>query len=188
MSPLVEYALVAVVAAYGCLAIYVVSLRPLAIASAPTAAALPQPVTLDIDAWSRRDVPAYGYAFAVPPGWDADASDPADVRLGRSAKERAAAPEEGEGLAIESVALPPRQQVENLAAADFEGQRPALYDVSVDGRPALFAVAFQGRSVRRQAVYVPRGAASVLVIRSAWLDPAVFATFVSTVKFTTPDS
>ena len=182
LSPIVEYALVAVVASYGLLAIYAVSLQPLAAATLSTPTALPQPVTLDTDAWSRSDDAAYGFAFGVPPGWIADQADPSFVRIGRSAKERQAAPLDGEGMTIESVALPPRQHVENLAASDFAGGRPALYDVSVDGQEALFAIAFEDGHVSRQAVYVPRGT-SVLVIRSARTEPSVFSALVSTVKF-----
>jgi len=182
LSPVVEYAVVAVVASYGFLAIYFSSLQPLATATGAPALALPQPVSLDTDAWSRYDDAAFGYAFAVPPGWTADAGQPASVRIGRSAKERAEAPNEGEGIQIQAAALGERQQVENIAAADFAGMRPALYDVSVDGRPALFAVAFENARIARQAVYIPDGDLA-LIIRAATTDPAVFATFVSTVKF-----
>lgn len=182
LSPIVEYALVAVVASYGFLAIYLSSLQPLVAATVSPAAALPQPVSLDTDAWSRFDDAAYGYAFAAPPSWTADVSDPASVRIGRSSKERAMAPNEGEGIQIQAAALGPRQQVENIAAADFEGLRPALYDVSVDGKPALFAVAFKDARIVRQAVYVPEGDMA-LIVRAATTDPAVLATFVSTIKF-----
>lgn len=182
LSPVVEAALIAVVASYGILAIYLSSMRPLVVATLSPVVSLPQPVSLDTDAWSRFDDPAYGYAFALPPAWTADASDPSSVRIGRSAKERAEAPDAGEGILIQSVALGPRQQIENIAVADFADERPALYDVSVDGRPALFSVAFENARVVRQAVYVQDGARAV-VIRAATIDPAVFATFVSAVKF-----
>ena len=146
------------------------------------AVALPQAVSLDTDNWTRYDDVAYGYAFAAPLAWTVDVSDPASVRIGRSAKERWLAPNEGAGIQIQAAMLGPRQQIENVAAADFAGMRPALYDVSVDGRPALFAVAFKDARIVRQAVYIPQGDVA-LVVRAAATDPAVFAAFVSTVKF-----
>lgn len=187
MSPLVEGALIAVIAAYGLLAIYFASLRPLAVATLSPSVSLATPTTLDTDAWSRHDVAPFSYAFASPPGWVVDLDDPTDVRLGRSAKEMALAPSQGEGIAIEAVGLGERQEAQNLAAEDFAGSRPALYDVSVDGVPALFAVAFENGRVRRQAVYVPLGDV-VLIARAAWVDPSVFAAFVSTLKFYAPES
>lgn len=187
LSPFFEYASVGVAAAYGFLAIYLVSLRPLAVAALSPVSALPQPVSLDIDAWTRWDDQAYGYAFGAPPGWTVDQSDPASVRIGRSAKERGLAPNQGEGIQIQAAALEPRQQVENIAAADFESLRPALYDVSVDGRPALFAVAFVNGRVRREAVYIPDGGMA-LIARATGTDPAVFSAFVSTIKFYVTDS
>lgn len=182
LSPIVEYALVAVVASYGLLAIYFASLQPLIAATVSPAVALPQPVSLDTDTWSRYDDALYGYAFAVPLAWTADVSDPASVRIGRSAKERGQAPNQGEGIQVQTVALGQRQQVENIAAVDFYGLRPALYDVAVDGHPALFAVDFVNARVSREAVYIPNGE-NAIIIRAAATDPAVFATFVSTVKF-----
>ena len=182
LSPIVEAALIAVVASYGFLAIYLSSLQPLVEATQSPAVALPQAVSLDTDNWTRYDDVAYGYAFAAPLAWTVDVSDPASVRIGRSAKERWLAPNEGEGIQIQAVMLGPRQQIENVAAADFDGLRPALYDVSVDGHPALFAVAFKDARVFRQAVYIPQGD-TALVVRAAATDPAVFAAFVSTVKF-----
>jgi hypothetical protein len=186
LSPIVEYALVAVVASYGLLAIYLVSLQPLAVATLSPVVALLRPVSLDTDAWTRWDDQAYGYAFGAPPGWTVDQGDPASVRIGRSAKERAAAPDAGQGIQVQAATLEPRQQIENIAAADFEGLRSALYDVSVDGRPALFAIAFVNGRIRRQAVYVSLGPRA-LIARAAVTDPAVFSAFVSTVKFYVTD-
>lgn len=182
LSPIVEYALVGVVASYGFLAIFFSSFQPLVVATLSPIVSLPQPVSLDIDAWSRQDDLAYGFAFAAPPGWTVDQSDPAKIRIGRSAKERAQAPDLGEGIVVEEVTLLPRQEIKNVAAADFDGKRPALYDVSVDGRPALFAAALENGLIRHQAVYVSSGT-SALIVRASFVDPAVFATFISTIKF-----
>lgn len=186
LSPIVEYALVIVVAAYGFFAIYMFSLDPLMVATVSPAEVLPQPVTLDLNAWTRWDDAPSGYAFGVPPGWMVDQADPGSVRLGRSPKERAMAPNDGEAIQVQVTPLEPGQEIERIAAADFEGMRPALYDVTIDGRPALFAVAFVNGRPRRQAVYVPYGS-SALIVRAAETDPAVFAAFVSTIKFYVTD-
>jgi hypothetical protein len=183
LSPIVEYALVVVVASYGFLAIFFSSLQPLVVATLSPIVSLPQPVSLDIDTWIRHDDPAYGYAYAIPNGWTVDQTDAARVRIGRSQKERQQAPELGEGIAVDAVTLLPRQEIRNVAAADFAGQRAALYDVSVDGRSALFAAALENGLIRRQAVYISSGTTTALIVRSAFLDPAVFAAFISTVKF-----
>lgn len=187
MSPVIEYALVATVAAYGLFGIWLSSLRPFAVALNAPSSTLHAPVTLDIDAWSRRDNRAYGYAYAVPPGWIVSAGDPAAVRLGRSIKDIGLAPADGAGILVEVAPLHERREVQNLAAEDFAGSRAALYDVAVDGVGALFAAELERGRIRRQAVYVPMGDAA-LVIRSAALDPAAFAAFVSTVKFYAPET
>lgn len=184
LSPVAEAAVVFLALAYGLFGIYVFSLRPFAVAALSPVGAVPEPVVLDIDAWTRHDVADAGYAFAAPPGWIVDASDPASVRFGRSAKELARAGLEGDGVLIETVPLHERREVQNLAAEEFAGARPALYDVAIDGRSALFAVEFSGGRIRRQVVYVPSDGAA-LIFRAARLDPAVFATFLSTVKFLT---
>ncbi len=186
LSPLVEAALVAVVAAYGLFAIWYASLAPFDVSSTALLSTVPQPVPLDIDAWTRHDVPSEGYAFAAPPDWLVEAADPARVRLGRSSKELETAPASGEGVMIGSVALADRQDVSDLAAQDFAGTRAAFYDVSVDGHPSVFAIAFENGRVKRQAIYVPAGKGSALVASAASADPAVFAAFVSTIKFYTP--
>ncbi len=181
LSPVVEYALVGTVAAYGLFGIYLSSLRPFAVADASAVGTFREEIPLDIDAWERRDDRARGLIHGVPPGWVVDASEPDLVRLGRSTREAAMAPE-GDGILIETIALGERQEVQNVAALDFSGRRPALYDVAVDGRPALFAILFERGRVRAQAVYVPAGDAA-LVIRAGALDPAAFAAFLSAVKF-----
>lgn len=186
LSPVVEYALVALVAVYGLFGIYLSSLRPFAVATTSPVTSIHEPVPLDQELWTRHDNAAYGYAFAVPPGWSVDARHPARVLLGRSAKEVSAAGREGEGLAIVSIPLYEGKAVEDAAAADFAGRRPALYDVSVDGRPALFVIDFERGRVARQTVYVPMGDRA-LVVRSARLDPAVFAMFLSDIRFYSTD-
>jgi len=136
-----------------------------------------------------RNDTVHRYAFAAPHGWIVDDRNPSAIRIGRFAKEAADAPEEEYSLLISSVPIQPRQQIENLAAADFAQARPAVYDVAMDGRPAMFAVAFENGRVSRQAVYVvltPPSDASpgtALVIRAGRLDPAVFSTLVSTLRF-----
>ena len=192
LSPVVEYALIAMVAAYGLFGIYLSSLRPFVVATTSPATAINEPVPLDPELWTRHDVRAYGYAFAAPPGWLVDDRDPARVRLARSLKELGLAGREGEGILVESIPLYEGKAIEDAAAADFAGHRPALYDVAVDGRLSLFAIEFESGRVLRQAVYIPLPASPrerdsaftrALVVRSARLDPAVFAAFLSDVRF-----
>ena len=186
MSPVIEYALIAMVAAYGLFGIYLASVRPYAVAVTVPVGTFRDRVPLDIDAWTRHDDRAGGFAFAVPPEWVVDGAGASAIRIGRSVREAAAAPE-GDGILVERVALGERQEVQNLAALEFAGRRPALYDVAVDGRPALFAVAFENGHVRRQTVYVPLDGAA-LALRATSVDPAAFAAFVSTVKFYAPET
>lgn len=169
------------VAAYGLFGIYFSSLRPFAVASATPVGTFREEIPLDIDAWERRDDRARGFIHGVPPGWIVEASEPDRLRLGRSSREAAMAPDGG-GILVETVILGERQEVQNVAALDFAGSRPALYDVAVDGRPALFAVLVEQGRVRRQVVYVPMGS-SALAIRAGALEPAAFSAFVSTLKF-----
>ena len=182
MSPVVEYALLATVAAYGLFGIYLSSLHPFLSATTSSISSIPEPVPLDHGFWTRYDNKVYGYAFAAPPGWIIDDRDLADLRVGRSAKELAAAGVEGEGLRIAMVPLYEGKAVEDAAAADFAGRRPALYDAVVDGREALFAIDFERGRVIRQAVYVPLGDAA-LTLSAARMDPPSFAAFVASVRF-----
>lgn len=182
LSPVVEYALVALVAAYGLFGIYLSSLRPFIVATNAPVTSVNEPVTLDAGRWTRHDARVLGYAYASPPGWLVDDSDLARIRLGRSSKELAAAGRDGEGILVELIPLYEGKGIEDAAAADFAGSRPALYDVSVDGRLALFAVAFENGRVARQAVYIPMGDHAT-VVRSARADPAVFAAFLSDIRF-----
>lgn len=186
LSPVVEYALVALVAVYGLFGIFLSSLRPFTMAAISPSGIVHEPIPLDTDEWTRHDNRTLGYAFAAPPGWIVSESDADAVRVGRSAKEIASAPTEGGGILLEALPLHERREVQNLAAEDFIGTRPALYDVSVDGVPALFAVVFDRGRVRRQAVYVPMGD-TALIISSASMEPAAFATFVSSIKFYLPE-
>jgi len=189
LSPIVEAALIAVVACYGFLAIFFDALKPHTVDMLSPIMAVRPAVSIAIDTWERHDDTVHRYAFAAPHGWIVDDRNPSAIRIGRFAKEAADAPEEEYSLLISSVPIQPRQQIENLAAADFAQARPAVYDVAMDGRPAMFAVAFENGRVSRQAVYVvltPPSDASpgtALVIRAGRLDPAVFSTLVSTLRF-----
>jgi hypothetical protein len=183
LSPIVEYALVILVASYGFFAIYFTSLHALMVATLSPIVSLPQAISLDTDTWSRHDDPAHGYAYAVPQGWTVDQSDSSKIRIGRSVKERDLAPEQGDGILVEAVSLTPRQEIKNVAAADFADKRPALYEISVDGRTALFAASLDNGFIRHQAVYIQSGTTTALIARASFIDPAAFATFISTVRF-----
>jgi hypothetical protein len=186
LSPVVEYALVALVAVYGFFGIYMSSLLPFVVATNSPVTSVSEPVSLDQETWTRHDNATYGYAYASPPGWLIDDRDPAAVRLGRSSKEIESAGREGEGIIVIVTPLYEGKAVEDAAASDFYGRHPALYDVTVDGRAALFAIDFERDRVVRQAVYVPLGDRA-LVIRSARLDPAAFAAFLSDIRFYSPE-
>ncbi len=183
LSPIVEASLLGVVAAYGLFVIWYASLAPMAVPVTLSISSVPQTVTLDTDAWSRHD--ANDFAFAIPPDWRLDMSDATRIRVGRSVPELATAGAASGGVLIATVPLGDRQEIANLAAEDFSDARAASYDVGVDGRSAIFKTAFQNGRVIRQAVYVPMGR-TALVIRSASVDPSVFATLVSTIKFYKP--
>lgn len=181
LSPVVEYGLVALVACYGFFAVYMTSLHPFVeeIAS-PVRSVVPSPA-LDTDLWRRRDDFAHGLIYGVPPGWVVEERGAARVVLAPSLRHLPEAGAGGQGMQIERVPLPDGQS-ERLAAVEFAGLAPALYDVTVDGRQGLFAVAFANGRIRAQAVYVPDGD-EMLVLRGGPADPAVFSAFVSTVKF-----
>lgn len=183
LSPVIEYALVALTIVYGLFAIYLASLKPLEVAFVADVRSLPRPVTLDLDAWERSENVAYGYSYAIPPGWIIVSDDGSRVVLARDFKRSWLAGHDGaEGLVIEVLPLGPRQEVQNVAAEEFRGLRPALYDVAVDGRDSLFAVSFDGGRLERQAVYVP-AEGRAYVVRGGATDPAVFAVFVSSIAF-----
>jgi hypothetical protein len=186
LSPVVEYALVIVAAAYGLFGIYLSSLRPFVVATTEPIASVSEPVPLDPALWTRHDDKEYGYAYAVPTGWLVDDSDPARVRIGRSLKEIGLAGEDGGGVLVEVIDLYDDKRIEDVAVSDFSGRRPALYDVAIDGRPALFAIDFENGRVARQVVYVPLGKRA-LVIRAARTDVAAFAMFISDLKFYSSD-
>lgn len=186
LSPVIEYALIALVAVYGLFGIYLSSIRPFAVATTSPVTSIPEPTSLDPELWTRHDNTVHRYAYAVPAGWAVDDDDPARVRIGRSEKELGLAGREGEGLLVETVPLYEGKAIEDVAAADFAGRRPALYDVSVDGQPALLAVEFARDRLQRQAVYVPLGD-HALVVRGAHTEPAVFAMFLSHVRFYPPE-
>ena len=54
LSPVVEAALIATVASYGLLAIYLSWRHPFDVASLSPIVSFPQPVTLDVDTWNMR--------------------------------------------------------------------------------------------------------------------------------------
>ncbi len=182
LSSVVEYALVALVAVYGLFGIYLSSLRLLIDAAPAPVTSLPQPVPLDASLWTRHDDASLGYAYASPPGWIVVDAYPGRVRLGRTVKEAGMAGREGEGILMESVPLYEGEGIEDAAAAEFAGRRPALYDVHIDGRPSLFAIEFENGRVSRQAAYVPLNDGAI-VIRAARTDPAAFAMFLSGIRF-----
>lgn len=181
LSPFVEHALVLLAAAYGAAAIYFASLHPLVVATTADIRSVPPPVGLDTDSWPRYENAARGYQFALPPEWRVDASDPdrVEAAYGATGSRGLADPRRFE---IDVLALGEREEAENVAAREFAGQRPALYDVAVYGAPGLFAISFADGRVAKQAVYVPIGRA-LYVFRGGAVDPALFAAFVSTVKF-----
>ncbi|HTK60127.1 MAG TPA: hypothetical protein VL283_02885, partial [Candidatus Baltobacteraceae bacterium] len=118
LSPVVEYALVALVAVYGFFSIYMSSLRPFIAATTSPVTAIPEPVSLDPESWTRRDDAAIGYAYAIPAGWVVDDRDPAAVRIGRSTKALELAGREGEGILVVSIPLYEGKGIEDAAAAD----------------------------------------------------------------------
>jgi hypothetical protein len=181
LSPTIEYALVALVAVYGLFALYLASVEPFAVITTADIRSLRPRVDLDTDTWERRVDLDEDYVYGLPPGWIVDASDPARIRLAPSLRHLPVAGV-GTGLVVEALTLGERRQIENVAAEEFAGRRPALYDVSVDGHEGLFVVDFEGRRLRRQVVYVPRDGRA-LVVRGGTTDPAAFAAFVSTIKF-----
>jgi hypothetical protein len=181
LTPFVEHALVLLAACYGAAAIYFASLHPLVVATTADIRSVPPPIGLDTDAWPRYENVPRGYQFALPPEWRVDERDPNRVTAayGATGARGLADPRRFE---IEVVDLSERQEAENVAAGEFVGQRPALYDVGVYGKSGLFAVAFADGRVVNQVVYVPIGR-SLYVFRGGSVDPAVFAAFVSSVKF-----
>jgi hypothetical protein len=179
--------LVAVCLLAGVFGIYAQSLRPLAVETTALITALSSEIDLDTDAWDRHRLEAQGIQFAVPPGWRVSADDPDRVVAAESPRVIAAPGVAGRALLIERSEMGPRRQPENVAAEDFAGRRPALYDVGVDGHEALFVVSFRRGRVDRQAVYLEKDG-RLLVFRGDGLDPAAFSSFVSTIRFFTPSN
>ena len=179
-SPFIEGALIALAVAYGIFAIYLASVKPLVVALTSDIGNAPAPITLDTDEWSRSTNVESRYLFGVPKGWIVEASNAQRVAVGRS--RQAILAREGGAIVIETRAIGDRNQIENIAADEIADARPALYDVSVHGRPGLFAVEFENGRIVRQTVYVQVGE-RVHIIRAGSMDPAAFSAFVSTVKF-----
>jgi len=179
-SPFIEGALIALAVAYGIFAIYLASVKPLVVALTSDSGNAPAPITLDTDEWSRSTNVESRYLFGVPKGWIVEASNAQRVAVGRS--RQAILAREGGAIVIETRTIGDRNQIENIAADEIADARPALYDVSVHGRPGLFAVEFENGRIVRQTVYVQVGE-RVHIIRAGSMDPAAFSAFVSTVKF-----
>lgn len=179
-SPFIEGALIALAVAYGIFAIYLASVKPLVVALTSDIGNVPAPIPLDTDEWSRSTNVESRYLFGVPNGWVVEASNAQRVAVGRS--RQAILAQEGGVIVIETRAIGDRNQIENIASHELAGARPALYDVSVHGRPGLFAVEFENGRIARQTVYVQVGE-RVHIIRAGSMDPAAFSTFVSTIKF-----
>ena len=177
-SRVVEASLIALALAYGIFAIYLASLRPLVVALTADIRNVPEPVSLDTDAWQRATNVSERYLFGVPIGWRVSSPYESRVEVSRAGKTSISR----EVIVIETKPIGDRNQVENIAADDFVGSRPALYDVAVHGRPGLFAVAFDEGRIVRQSVYVQVGE-RMHVFQTGAMDPAAFSTFISTVKF-----
>ena len=185
LPPLIEMSFVALAALTGVFAIYLASVEPFVVATTAEIRNIAPPVSLDIDAWNRHRNEAYGYEYGVPPDWAVEDTDRSRVIIARVPGMLRAFPDVRPVLVIDVMRLGERRQIENLAAEEFAGTSPALYDVGIDGRPGLFAFEFGKRGVGRQAAYVARDGL-VFVFRGDGMDPAVFSTFVSTIHFFIP--
>lgn len=181
LSPALEASVIALALAYGVFAVYLSSLHPLAVQTTAGIRALSAPIDLDTDHWLRSRNEARGYLYAIPPSWRVADDDPDRVVLGAN-EAVAAGRRTGPRIVIEAHPLRERGEAVNVAVADLFGTRPALYDVTVHGRPGLFAVRFDGRRLVEQTVYVETGR-DVLVFRGGDMEPEAFSAFLSTVKF-----
>lgn len=180
LSPVIEKTLIILMLGYGFFAIYLASVKPLVVLSTSEISAVQPKLSLDTDLWDRKKNSAFGYLYAVPPGWAVDDSDPENVILASGSGYLLNA--KGDRIRIEAVAKGDRIQAENIAVNDLAGKRPALYDVGVHGRSGLFAVTFRNRRIQEQAVYLEVDD-HVLVFRGGSMDPAAFSAFVSSIKF-----
>ncbi len=183
LSPFVEKSLVALAACAGAVFIYFASIEPFVAATTAGINSVPERVTSDIDAWTRASSAALGVQYGIPPGWAEKAAADGRVLITPAPGLVEAAGRGATVFSMELRQLGAREHIENVAAAEFAGTRPALYDVAVDGREALFAASFNadGR-IAQQAVYVLRGD-KTLIIRGDRIDPPTFSSFISTVKF-----
>lgn len=183
LSPVFEAALITLAAGTGVLAIWLATVRPFAYPATIAIRSIAGPIPLDTDSWSRSRNVVYGYEYGVPPGWVMDDSDPSRVALARNLLALTAPL--GARVTVEVRPLAERQDASNVAAEEFAGHSPALYDVGVAGHPGLFAIAFVNGRVGSQAVYVQRGE-NVVVIHGDGMNPAAFSAFISTIRFFTP--
>ena len=182
LSPIVEKSLITVVLAYGVFAIYLASIHPLVTLTTSLITTLHHPVSLDTDTWTREKNRVHRFLYGVPNGWLVDDSDPSRITIARSADFKKYGGKYVPQIIMEVGPIGERNQVENIAARELVGKRPALYDVGVHGRPGLFAVTFNGRTIIDQNVYVQIGK-KVIIFRGRSIDPSVFSAFISTVKF-----
>jgi len=185
LSPASEAALLVLAASVGILAIWVASLRPFAYPATIAIRSLTSPVSLDTDTWARGTNDAYGYAYGVPKDWVVDDASSTKVIIARNRLALGAPSYFGGQMTVSVRELAPGEDAATVAAQEFAEQQPALYDVAVAGHPGIFAVAFSRGHVATQAVYVPKDG-RVYIFHGDGLDPAVFSTFISTIKFFTP--
>ena len=184
LTPFVEKSLIIVAVLAGLTVIYFAQAASLAVAFTWPISSVPGPITLDVDAWSRTRNAAYAYDYAVPPGWVTDDSDPSRVIVANS-RLALLSGSQGSVLTLEIRKLGERQKVEDLVAGDFADARATTYAISVSGHPGIFALTFENGRIARQSAYIQRDR-DILAVRGDELDPAVFATFVSNIKFFIP--
>jgi len=180
LSPVLEKSLIALMVGYGFFAIYLASVHPLVVLSTAEIRSIQPKISLDTDIWKRKRNDAFMYLYAVPSGWVVDESDPARIVIASGSGYLLSG--KGSRIDIEAAMLGERNQIENIAATELAGKRPALYDVGVHGRSGLFAVTFRNSRVHEQTVYVEVDD-HILIFRGGNMDPAAFSAFISAIKF-----
>jgi len=175
-----EAVLVILAIGYGIFAIYLASVRPFVVVLTTGIGTVPEPLSLDTGDWRRATNVSGRFVFGVPPGWVLDAT-----ALDRTimARDRQHLLHGGpDAIVIETRYVDEDTRVEDVALRESALARPSLYDISVHGRPGIFAVEFTDGRIARQTVYIGVGD-RIYVFRASVLDPAVFSTFISTVRF-----
>lgn len=180
LSPVIEASLIALAMSYGIFIIYLASVRPLVVAITSDIRSVPVAISLDTDEWDRATNVGSRYLFGIPSGWVIETSSEQRVAIARN--HQVLDSQGDDMIVIETRLIGERNQVENIAAAEFSDVRPALYDIAVHGRSGLFSVEFNRGRISKQTVYVQVGD-RVHIIRSGGMDPAAFSTFISTIKF-----